>query len=276
MAQTFGATRDYRPIAVLSQALRERGHVGWAGALENCGTEARRLVCEQCGYTITVKHHCKLKACSQCLSHRAFRLQKRYLKAISRFREPKLWTLTIRSTKQLHHGVKRIREAFTKLRRRKPFNRILKGGIYAIEANPHPDGSWNVHIHILCEASFIPQDFLSRVWKEITGDSMIVDVRRAWSPKRGLKYLLEYLAKGPANTKNPWSVEATIKYMEILEDVRLIQVFGVLLGAAQRPPDFVCPVCGLAMWRVEELDGTVVFSPVDQLWWLAEKQHGPP
>jgi hypothetical protein len=30
------------------------------------------------------------------------------------------------------------------------------------------------------------------------------------------------------------------------------------------------------MWRVEELDGTVVFSPVDQLWWLAEKQHGPP
>lgn len=267
---------DYRPAGTLSQALREAGHGEWANALEHCGEEVRRLVCERCGFSINVKFHCKLKACPSCASLRAFRFQKRYLKAINRFRQPKLWTLTIRSTKQLHHGVQRIRGAFTKLRRRKPFNRILKGGIYAIEANPHEDGTWNVHIHILCEAQYIPQHYLSRVWREITGDSYVVDVRRAWSPKKGLKYLLEYLAKGPANTKNPWPVEAIIHFMEVLEDVRLIQVFGCLLGAAEKDGEFVCPICGESMWRVEDIaTGMVIWSPLRHYCWLAD-QRGPP
>ena len=275
MAQNVGANSNYRLIAKLSQALRERGHEGWADSLERCGEEAYRLVCERCGFTVTIRHHCKLKACPSCASLRAFHIQKRYLKAINQFKEPKLWTLTIRSTKQLRHGVRKIREAFTKLRRRKPFNRLLKGGIYAIEANPHEDGTWNVHIHILCEAKYIPQHYLSRVWQEITGDSYVVDVRRAYSPKKGLKYLLEYLAKGPANTKNPWPVEAIVRYLEVLEGVRLIQVFGVLLGSGEEEGEFRCPICGESMWRVEDVTGAVIYSPLSRYLWLAQHESPP-
>ena len=106
----------------------------------------------------------------------------------------------------------------------------------------------------------------------------MVDVRRAWSPKKGLKYLLEYLAKGPANTKNPWPVEAIIHFMEVLQDVRLIQVFGCLLGAAEREGEFVCPVCGECMWRVEDIaTGMVIWSPLGHYQWLAgHQERGPP
>lgn len=244
----------------ISQQLRAAGLEGWALSLEGCGREIRRIVCENCGWSHTIVSRCKLKACPKCLSLRAFRVKKRYLKPVSRFREPKLLTLTIRSTKQLGAGVQKIRKSFEKFRRRKAVKRWLRAGIYAIEANPQPDGSWNVHIHALIDAPFRPHDWIKRMWEECTGGDFVVHICRV-SAKRGLHYLLEYMAKGPTNEKKPWSVEAIVKYLRMLKNVRLIQPFGWLLGAAVRDGLFVCPNCGEAIWRVECLiTGRIIWS----------------
>ena len=264
--------RHYTGVEELSQQLRAQGHENWALALEGCGTEVRRIVCEVCGWSHTVKAHCKLKACPSCQSLRAFRIKKRYLRPISRFREPKLLTLTIRSTKQLGAGVKKIRKAFEKFRRRKAVRRWIRAGIYAIEANPQPNGHWNVHLHALIDAPFRPQPWVSQMWEQATGGDYVVDIRRI-PAKQGLKYLLEYLAKGPANEKKPWPIEAIIKYLKTLENVRLVQVFGWLLGAAERGEAFVCPECGESIWRVECLiTGRVLFS---ELGWIRSQDGWP-
>ena len=268
---------DYRGKRDLNQELREAGHEEWALALEGCGTEVKRIVCESCGWSHVVKYHCKLKICPNCLSLRAFRIQKRYLKAVNRLKEPKLWTLTLKNTRQLGAAVRKIRKCFEKLRRRVEVRRCLRGGIYAIEVTPRPDGTWCLHIHVLCEADYLPQKRLSDLWREITSDSYIVDVRKAYSPKKGLKYLLEYLAKGPVNAKRPWPVEAIIKYLEVLEDTRLIQVFGCLLGAGEYGEGFSCPSCGCEIFRVENIiTGEVEYSELEYLRWLAMQINSPP
>lgn len=59
-----------------------------------------------------------------------------------------------------------------------------------------------VHLHCLMSGlkdNVVESDMtdeVSRLWKEVTGDSWIVDARKVHTPKRMARYLGKYLAKG--------------------------------------------------------------------------------
>lgn len=52
------------------------------------------------------------------------------------------------------------------------------------------------HMHILLRAPFIPQDWLSKQWQELTG-AFIVDIRRVKDQHSVARYVAKYLAKQP-------------------------------------------------------------------------------
>jgi len=52
------------------------------------------------------------------------------------------------------------------------------------------------HLHVLARSRYIPQSWLSDVWRELTG-AYIVDVRRTDNSGRAAWYVTKYMAKNP-------------------------------------------------------------------------------
>ena len=101
-------------------------------------------------------------------------------------REPrvsgKLLTLTLKNVEatmpDLSAGLRKITKSWTRLRHRK-FMATIRGGLKRVELtyNAKAD-TFHLHLHVLIRAPYLPQQRISRAWREITGDSYIVDIRK--------------------------------------------------------------------------------------------------
>ena len=86
-------------------------------------------------------------------------------------------------------------------------------------------GLWHVHIHAIWMCSSRPWETeLSREWKEITGDSFIVDCRPV-NDVMGFIEVLSYAVKFSTMT-----VEDNFQAFRILKGKRLVNSFGWFLG----------------------------------------------
>lgn len=201
------------------------------------------IFCSYCGEVRVVTLRCGRRSCS-CRTKLYFRLLRGYLELARSMREPKLLTLTMVTQAELtREGVRKIRLAFQRLLHREYFRSRIRGGLYAIEVSY--SGRWNVHLHALIDSLYIDQAELSRAWFDITGDSYIVDIRQAWSPRAGLKYVLKYMLKSPSLNGQ----EATYDY--VLKKTRLVQTFGAFYHTKPEKPNLVCPRCGHSDWISE-------------------------
>jgi hypothetical protein len=113
----------------------------------------------------------------------------------------------------------------------------------------------------LIDADFLDVKRLSKDWKDITGDSYIVDLRAVTSVKDGLRYLLKYVSKPP----QLWGENEGLSAMEkeerredfnsAMKGVRTVQPFGKLYGELTLDlPDVACPQCGAHEWVTWEFD----------------------
>lgn len=111
-------------------------------------------------------------------------------------KRPKFLTLTLRQTDEpLAFSVHRIKEAFRRMRSNRAWKVLVRGGFWVIEIKRNEQASlWNVHIHAIIDAAYVPQDWLSTTWQRYTGDSYIVDIRRATPSKT--RYMTKYVTKG--------------------------------------------------------------------------------
>jgi uncharacterized protein (DUF1330 family) len=123
------------------------------------------------------------------------------------------------------------------LLRRKPFNRLILGGFYTIEIKPKTIG-WNIHVHMVADAYFIPVKLLSKHWREITKYSFVVDIREIWYRRGALGYVLKYLCKTPI--MDEWQEEV---YLEATNNLKIIQSFGSMYNAKTQKPKYRCPFC---------------------------------
>src|SRR5262249_30823974 len=177
-----------------------------------------------------------------CRRRDYIRLARGYGDAVTQLHHPKLMTVTLPNEPELTpEAVARLRRSLKTLLRH--FGHLVRGGIYSIEPINKGRG-WHVHAHVLMDAVYIPQRMLSADWLAITGDAFVVDIRRAWSPRAALKYILKYLAKEPELLD-----ELKPVYNSALQGVRLIQPFGSMfrLWKIQRSP-FPCPDCSSTTW----------------------------
>lgn len=111
-------------------------------------------------------------------------------------RRPKFLTLTLKqSNDELSVSVHRIKEAFRRLRSNRVWKELVAGGFWILEIKRNSESAaWNVHLHAIVDAAYLPQEWLSKQWLRYTGDSYVVDIRRA---KPSItRYLSKYVTKG--------------------------------------------------------------------------------
>lgn len=139
---------------------------------------------------------CHLRWCPLCIRTKTFVITQNTAAWIVRHPKAKFITVTLKhNSASLADQVDRLYDCFRKLRRRKWFLRITKGGIWFFQIKKSKsDGNWHPHIHCLVDAEFVPQKRLSAEWLEITGDSMIVDVKAIKDPMKAAKYVARYAA----------------------------------------------------------------------------------
>jgi len=168
---------------------------------------------------------CRSRICPICAFYKALKLKRRLHDTIKRMRKPKLLTLTLKeSNDPLDVQARRITKSFARLRRRKAFVEACKQGFWVLEYTYRPaNDTWHVHIHAVIDSHFIPQDMISRMWHEITGDSFIVDIRIASPGHAG--YLAKYIAKN--NTYFPTDAQMS-GYIKATKGLRMLGSWGKL------------------------------------------------
>jgi hypothetical protein len=218
---------------------------------------------------------------------------------------PKSLTLTIKNLPDVSKGdVEELRSAFTRLRHRRPYCDLIRGGFYAIEPKPKPseDGGgleWHLHLHALVDMPFIPvcceemkqanapeeirrleeercssctKPCLRRDWQELTGSPVVHlrDARRKGQRRRVLEYVAGDFTKGGKGLSERLEGHALAialyVILTVLEGVRLVQPFGLMLeGTIEEPDRFYCPRCGACDWSLP-----FMWTEEDERLWLLD------
>jgi hypothetical protein len=108
-------------------------------------------------------------------------------------------TLTLKSSKApLKAQLKSLRSFFRRLRQRAVWKKAVTGGIAVIEVTFNRTTlEWHPHLHVVCTGEYIPRDGVVKDWKEITGGSWLVDIRKIESGEKASGYLSRYLTAPP-------------------------------------------------------------------------------
>ena len=142
-------------------------------------------------------------------------------------KKPKFLTLTLlQNDAPLHEQVHRIKEAFRRMRACAVWKQMVKGGFWVLEIKRNAENThWNVHLHSLLDSNYLPQDWLSKTWKRFTGDSYVVDIRRATPNKT--RYMTKYVTKDPQLDAEG---ELLWQFYESLHRMRDCSTFGNQFG----------------------------------------------
>jgi hypothetical protein len=133
----------------------------------------------------------------------------------------------------------------TRRGRRVPWSELVRGGFYGVDVKQKGPEEYNVHLHVLADAAYIPQAALSSVWEDITGDAPVVDVRRIYSRdgdsiESAVAETVAYACK-PPEFEEP---EDAAAFAAETKGQRMIQPFGTLHGnVPDRPPSLLCERC---------------------------------
>jgi hypothetical protein len=205
-------------------------------------------------YTIDQVKLSKFHVCNQhllcpfCAGIRASKAIQKYTERVDevlskkRTLKPVLITFTVKNGTDLGERSSHLMKSFRTLMERRRdylkkgrgFNEFCKinGAMYSYENTFNPDTKeWHPHLHMFALLDdWIDQEELSQYWHSITGDSMIVDIRRV-KKEKGLGYskaaaeVCKYALKfGDLSVENTWEA------FKILKGKRLSGAFGSLYG----------------------------------------------
>lgn len=153
-------------------------------------------------------------------------------------------TLTIQSQEDLSPMITSLIVAFRRLRSRNLWKESVRGGVYVLEVT-HSVKGWHAHLHVIMMARYIPQHFLSRIWKAVSG-SPVLDIRQV-KGKSPVGYVTHYLTKFDLPPEVAAEAEAAIR------NRRLWSPFGIAhdLNQQYKPAPVPCPHCGQCAWISE-------------------------
>lgn len=235
-------------------------------AVESCGKFHNAKVVVRCACNDFIR-------CSICRKKRQKRNRKtvsNYFQAVEarrrkrkdlQFQTYKLITLTIkRNGQSIGEMLDRIQKSFKKLRNRKIWLKGIPTGFFVASYEFGEDAD-NVHVHIVALSKFIDAFDLSKAWKEITGDSFIVDIRAVTSFDNVVLEVCKYIMKD----NDPTTTEDLAKFRDANKHRRYL-VMG------RRPPELDTlaisehPVCARCSGKVG-LHGNFK-SEVEAITWL--------
>jgi hypothetical protein len=113
-----------------------------------------------------------------------------------------------------------------------PFKELVDGGLYAVDVKQVGPDEFNVHLHVVMDAPYVPQAALSAVWEDLTGDP-VVDLRRIYDRSGGgIEYALAETVAYAVKSPEFESIEAAVDFVTELKGKALVHPFGSLHGAA--------------------------------------------
>lgn len=225
-----------------------------ARRLSDCCRYSQALCDEAAGEIVIAHHRCKSRLCPLCGRLRAQALRGRMTVPIRKLDSPRLLTLTLRSNDEpLREQVQRLNRCFAKLRRTDVWKHNFLGGLYVTEVTINPKtGRWHPHLHAIVDGRYVPQKDLAAAWLRSTGDSTIVDVRKAHSIKAAVNYLCTYVTKSQDASHVP--DEKIGEWADAMHGLRMAATFGCLHGTKLEPEKEkmndrltdLCPIGALA------------------------------
>jgi hypothetical protein len=233
--------------------------------LANCGLPLP-LVCVCCGNDRAVETSCRKRWCPACQWQIQRKRIDRFSGAVSLMKWPAFLTLT-QTNDPDPEKIRDLRQAWSRMRRRKIFVDKILGGVAAIEVTNHGNG-WHPHLHAIIDCEWLSvhtpaptwrdshdvfvqkcehaQNELSSVWAGVLGQpEAIVWVTRMKDLDR-LRYSLKYACKGSDLVKSPDPIAPLIR---VLDRSRLVSAFGNLHGRTSEMeldehPVHCCQLCG--------------------------------
>ncbi len=162
-----------------------------------CRTKAWYYGVIATGQIIRKSNSCNLRWCPLCARAKANSIARNVKDWLDHAWHPKMLTLTMKhSNAPLKQQLDDLHKHVRKLRISKLFRSKCRGGIlfYQVHRSKN-DGFWHLHIHLLIDSHYIPQDQLSKLWLKITGTSNVVDIRSVRDNEYASKEVSRYCAK---------------------------------------------------------------------------------
>lgn len=141
-------------------------------------------------------NNCHDRLCTPCATARSFVLKTHLMRSIQG-KQVKFITLTLCGKGEpLLSLVDRLYKSFRYLRDHPLWQDNVTGGAAFLEVKWSEKAKrWHPHLHIICEAKYIRNSELSEVWRGITKDSFIVDIRKVRDENETAIYVTKYASK---------------------------------------------------------------------------------
>lgn len=202
-------------------------------AFDNCGADCQVEYSEAERRYRVMACYCHNRHCEPCMKAKSSLITNNLRQILksrpdARFR---FITLTLKhSNAPLRQQIKRLYSCYKSLRRDKAWKASQKGGAATLEIKWKPDSKmWHPHLHIISEGDYLSTYALSSTWKQITGDSHIVDIRLISKDKDVAYYVGKYVTKG--TNAEVWDDPAVAaEWVKAVKGVRMCATFGSWRG----------------------------------------------
>lgn len=131
---------------------------------------------------------------------------------------------------ELHDTRQRLYKAFRDLRQLPTWKRLVKGGAAFCQMHVSKrDRRWHVHFHIIAEHKYLPQEELSAMWLQVTGDSSNVWIERVDRVDDVVKEATRYVAS-PIDKTTARNIGHLAAAIATCRGARLCFTFGTWRG----------------------------------------------
>jgi hypothetical protein len=174
--------------------------------------------------------YCHDRLCMVCGNQRSRRVRDALMHQIAG-QPVSLITLTLCGKGEpLKELIDRLYRHFRALRLHPTWAEKVRGGAAILEIKHSAKANrWHPHLHIIADADFVDQGTLSDVWRGITKDSFVVDIRRVKNNEVAGSYVCKYASK-PLDTTFTSVPHLLDEAMEGLKGRRLCLCFGTWYG----------------------------------------------
>lgn len=197
--------------------------------IDDCSRFPICLIAEN-GDLLLSNARCRDRLCPVCARKRSYECQSLIKAAIRDADSLRFITLTIHAdSMSFTAAYEKLMESWRALRKSKRWKEKIRGGVWTIEVTRNPDtGYWHPHLHLLCDGDYFDQRELSDIWRDVTGDSFVVDIRLVKSRKKAAAYVAKYASKPPMMKE--WPASAICEFAQGTKGKRMLHTFGDFHG----------------------------------------------
>jgi hypothetical protein len=200
---------------------------------DNCGAGCQVEYSKEKGKYRIVGSYCHNRHCEPCMRAKSACITHNLREQLKKqqAKQHRFITLTkLHNDAPLKQQIKQLYAQYKKLRATPEWKKTQKGGAATLEVKWIPGSKkWHPHLHIITEGHSLSTYTLSALWKQITGDSFIVDIRLISADKDVAYYVGKYVTKGTNDAV--WQEPAVAaEWVRSVKGVRMCATFGTWRG----------------------------------------------